>query len=87
MPQHHSAKVRVLRNERRRVINKNRVSRIRTFLVKVENAITAGDYKVAQEAFKAAQPELHRGVTKGVVHKRTASRKLSRLSKRIKALK
>ena len=86
MAQHHSAIVRTRRNERRRVINKNRVSRIRTFLRKIDDAITSGDKKAADEAFKNAQPEIHRGVTKGVLHKKTAARKLSRLSKRIKAL-
>tara|TARA_B100000686_G_scaffold351506_1_gene450512 strand:+ start:1480 stop:1743 length:264 start_codon:yes stop_codon:yes gene_type:complete len=86
MAQHHSAVVRTRRNERRRVINKNRVSRIRTYLRKVEEAIESGDQKKASEALRNAQPEIHRGVAKGVIHKNTASRKLSRLSKRIKAL-
>ena len=85
MAQHHSAVVRTRRNERRRVINKNRVSRIRTYLRKVEEAIESGDQKKASEALRNAQPEIHRGVAKGVIHKNTASRKLSRLSKRIKA--
>ena len=86
MANHHSAKVRTRRNERRRVINKNRVSRIRSYVRKVEEAIESGDKKLATEAFKNAQPEMQRGVTKGVLHKNTVSRKLSRLSKRIKAL-
>ena len=86
MAQHHSAVVRTRRNERRRVINKNSVSRIRTYLRKVEEAIESGDQKKASEALRNAQPEIHRGVAKGVIHKNTASRKLSRLSKRIKAL-
>ena len=86
MAQHHSAVVRTRRNERRRVINKNRTSRIRTFLRKVEEAIESGDQKKAQDALKMAQPEIQRGVSKGVLHKNTASRKISRLSKRIKAL-
>lgn len=86
MANHHSAKVRTRRNERRRVINKNRVSRIRSFIRKVEEAIESGDQKAATTAFKNAQPEMQRGVTKGVLHKNTVSRKLSRLSKRIKAL-
>ena len=86
MAQHDSAVVRTRRNERRRVINKNRVSRIRTYLRKVEEAIESGDQKKASEALRNAQPEIHRGVAKGVIHKNTASRKLSRLSKRIKAL-
>ena len=86
MAHHKSAKKRIRRNERRQVINKNRISRIRTFIRKVDEAIEAGDKKVADAAFVAAQPEIHRGVTKGVLHKATAARKLSRLSKRVKAL-
>jgi small subunit ribosomal protein S20 len=80
------SKKRIRRNERRAEINKSRVSRIRTFIRKVEEAITAGDQAVASEALKAAQPEIMRGVTKGVLHKNTASRKISRLSKSVKAL-
>jgi len=80
------AKKRARQAERRTEVNKARRSRIRTFLRKVEEAISGGDQKVAQEALKSAQPELMRGVTKGVVHKNTASRKVSRLSSRIKAL-
>lgn len=86
MAQHKSAKKRIRRNERRRVINQNRISRIRTFVRKVEEAIEGGDKKEADLAFVAAQPEIHRGVSKGVILKTTAARKLSRLSKRIKAL-
>ncbi|WP_417462372.1 30S ribosomal protein S20 [Kordiimonas sp.] len=80
------AKKRIRQNERRRVINKSRVSRIRTFVRKVEEAIAAGDKSAAGEALKSAQPEIMRGVTKGVLHKKTASRKVSRLSARVKAL-
>jgi len=86
MAHHKSAKKRIRRNDRREVINKNRISRIRTFIRKVDEAIEAGDKKVADAAFVAAQPEIHRGVSKGVMHKTTAARKLSRLSKRVKAL-
>jgi len=86
MAQHQSAKKRIRRNEKRRQINHARISRVRTFLKRVEAAIAAGDKEAATAAFKAAQPELHRGVTRGVVHKNTAARKLSRLSKSIKAL-
>lgn len=86
MANHHSAKVRTRRNERRRQINKSRVSRIRSFVRKVEEAIAAGDQKDAAQALKNAQPEMQRGVSKGVLHKNTVSRKLSRLSARIKAL-
>lgn len=80
------AKKRIRQNERRRLINKSRVSRIRTFVRKVEEAIAAGDKSAAGDALKAAQPEIMRGVTKGVLHKKTASRKVSRLSARVKAL-
>lgn len=67
-------------------VNKARRSRIRTFLRRVEEAITGGDQAVAKDALKAAQPEVMRGVTKGVMHKNTASRKISRLSARVKAM-
>ena len=80
------AKKRIRRNEKRTEINKARTSRIRTFIRKVEEAIEAGDKAVAAEALKAAQPEIMRGVTKGILHKNTASRKVSRLSARVKAL-
>ncbi|MEM8693279.1 MAG: 30S ribosomal protein S20 [Pseudomonadota bacterium] len=80
------AKKRARQNEKRFVVNKARRSRIRTFLRKVEEAIASGDKATAEAALKMAQPELMRGVTKGVYHKNTASRKVSRLSNRIKAL-
>jgi small subunit ribosomal protein S20 len=80
------AKKRIRRNERRAEINGARVSRIRNFVKKVEAAIEGGDKTAAADAFKAAQPELARGVARGVLHKNTASRKISRLSKRIAAL-
>ena len=86
MANHLSAKTRIRRNARRQVTNTNRLGRIRTFVKKVETAIEAGDGGAAQEAFKAAQPEMQRGVTKGVLHQNTVSRKLSRLSARIRAL-
>ncbi|WP_420403044.1 30S ribosomal protein S20 [Nisaea sp.] len=86
MAQHLSAKKRIRRNERRRVTNHARISRIRTFVKKVETAIAGGDKEAAQAAFKSAQPEMQRGVTKGVLHKNTVARKLSRLSARIKAI-
>lgn len=72
--------------ERRTAVNKARRSRIRTFLRKVEEAITSGDSAAASTALREAQPELMRGVTRGVVHKNTAARKISRLSARVKAL-
>ena len=71
--------------ERRFAINKMRRSRIRTFLRKVEEAIATGDNAAATAALKAAQPELARGVTKGILHKNTVSRKISRLAARVKA--
>lgn len=80
------AKKRARQNERRFAVNKARRSRIRTFLRKVEEAIASGDQAVAQAALRAAQPELMRGVTKGVMHKNTASRKMSRLAARVKAM-
>jgi small subunit ribosomal protein S20 len=72
---------------RRTSINKNRLSRIRTYVRKVEEAIATGNQAAAAEALKAAQPELMRGAQKGVLHKNTVSRKVSRLSARVKALK
>lgn len=80
------AKKRARQTERRTAVNKARRSRIRTFLRKVEEALAGGDAAVAAAALKTAQPELMRGVTKGVVHKNTAARKISRLSARVKAL-
>ena len=80
------AKKRIRRNDRRAEINGARVSRIRTFVKKVEAALAAGDKTAATAALAAAQPELFRGVAKGVVHKNTAARKFSRLTKRLTAL-
>ena len=80
------AKKRARQNEKRFAINKARRSRIRTYLRKVEEAIASGDQDAAKAALLAAQPELMRGVTKGVFHKNTASRKMSRLASRVKSL-
>mgnify|MGYP001823414649 FL=1 len=80
------AKKRIRRNNRRADINTARVSRIRGFVKKVETAIEGGDKTAAAEALKAAQPELARGVARGVMHKNTVARKMSRLSKRVAAL-
>jgi small subunit ribosomal protein S20 len=80
------AKKRIRRNDRRAEINGARVSRIRTHVKKVEAALEAGDKSAATAALAAAQPELARGVAKGVLHKNTASRKFSRLNKRLEAL-
>ena len=73
-------------NARRLEVNKARCSRIRTYLRKVEEAIESGDKDAAATALKAAQPELMRGVTKGIYHKNTAARKMSRLTARAKAM-
>lgn len=86
MANHKSAKKRIRRNANRAEINKSRISRIRTFVKRVESAIASGDKDTAQTALKEAQPELMRGVSKGVLHKNTASRKMSRLSVRVKAV-
>ena len=80
------SKKRARQNARRLEINKARRSRIRTHLRRVEEAIASGDKDAAAAALKAAQPELMRGVTKGVYHKNTAARKMSRLSARVKAI-
>ena len=81
-----SARKRVRQSERRHIRNSSRISRIRTCIRKVEEAITSGDKDAAQAAFKAAMPEFHRGVTKGVFHRNTVARKLSRLNKSIRTL-
>jgi small subunit ribosomal protein S20 len=80
------AKKRIRRNASREAINGARVSRMRTFIKAVESALEAGKKDQAAEALKKAQPELMRGVARGVIHKNTASRKISRLSKRVAAL-
>jgi small subunit ribosomal protein S20 len=80
------SKKRARQNEVRFEINKARRSRIRTYLRKVEEAIASGDAAAAKAALIEAQPELMRGVTKGVLHKNTAARKMSRLASRVKAL-
>ena len=80
------AKKRIRRNQRRAEINGARVSRIRTFVKKVEAALAAGDKTAASAALAQVQPELQRGVARGVLHRNTASRKFSRLTKRLSAL-
>ena len=80
------AKKRIRRNDKRAEINGARVSRIRSFVKKVETAIAGGDKEVAQAALREAQPEMARGVARGVLHKNTVARKMSRLSKRVAAL-
>ena len=80
------AKKRIRRNARRAEINGARVSRLRTFVKKVELALAAGDREAAAAALQQVQPELARGVAKGVLHRNTAARKFSRLNKRVSAL-
>jgi small subunit ribosomal protein S20 len=80
------AKKRIRRNDRRAEVNGARVGRIRTFVKKVELALVDGDKAAAAAALAAAQPEMARGVAKGVLHKNTASRKFARLTKRVAAL-
>ncbi len=80
------AKKRIRRNASRAAINGARVSRIRTFIKAVESAIVAGKKEDAADALKKAQPEIMRGVARGVMHKNTASRKFSRLTKAVSSL-
>jgi len=80
------AKKRIRRNDRRAEVNGNRVGRIRTFVKKVEAALGAGDKAAAAEALAAAQPEIARGVARGVMHRNTASRKFARLTKAVASL-
>jgi small subunit ribosomal protein S20 len=86
MPHHKSAEKRLRQTEKRTATNRARISRVRTFVKKVEAAIETGDRAAAQSALQLAQPELHRATTKGVLHKNTVARKLSRLATRINAL-
>ncbi len=87
MANHKSSKKRILRNNKRNEINSHRISRIRTYIKKVETEISSENKDKANEAFKLAMPEIQRGVSKGLIHKNTASRKLSRLSNKIKSIK
>ena len=80
------AKKRARQNERKRLVNKNRRSRIRSFVRNVEEAISSGDKESAEIALRMAQPELMRGVSKGIFHKNTISRKMSRLSARVNSI-
>ena len=86
MANHKSSKKRIIRNSNRALVNSARLSRIRTFVRKVENAIASGDAAAARDALRAAQPEMQRGVSRGVLHKNTASRKISRMAARVKAM-
>lgn len=87
MPVNASAKKRVRRNEKRAVINSAATSAIRTFVKKVELALSAGDVKAAEAALKDVQPKLARGAARGLLEKNAAARKMSRLSARLKTLK
>jgi len=86
MPSHRSAEKRVRKTAKRTAVNKNRRSQVRGAIRKVEEAIAAGDKTAALAALKEAEPQIMRGVSKGVIHKNTGSRKVSRLSARVKAL-
>lgn len=86
MAHHRSAKKRIRQTEKRTAVNRSRMSRIKTFVRKVEDALAKGDPSLAQAAFREAEPEIRRGITKGVLHINTASRRISRLSRRVKAL-
>lgn len=86
MAHHQSAKKRIRQTARRTEVNRSRLSRIRTYVRKVEEAIASGDKEQAAAAFRDVQPELMRGAKRGVMHQNTVSRKLSRLSRRIKAM-
>lgn len=87
MPNIASAKKRVRRTTKRTAVNHARKSRIRNFTRKVEEALAKGDRNAAEVALKAAEPEIMRGVSKGVLHKNTGRRKVSRLNKRLAKLK
>jgi small subunit ribosomal protein S20 len=86
MPSHRSAEKRVRQTAKRTAVNKNRKSQVRGAIRKVEDALASGDKPAAQAAFKAAEPQIMRGVSKGVIHRNTGSRKVSRLAARVKAL-
>lgn len=86
MAQHTAAMKRIRRDARQTLRNHSRLARIRTYIKKVESAIMTGKAKDAEEALKIVQPELMRGVTKGVLHSNTAARKMSRLNARVKAM-
>lgn len=86
MANNDSARKRIRQTEKRTARNKARKSRVRSFLRKVEEAVASGDQAAAREAYRAAQPEMQRAATKGVLHANTVARKLSRLSARVKNL-
>ena len=86
MAQHKSAMKRIRRDSKTTLLNHARIARVRTFIKKVETAVASGDKTAAQEALNLAQPEIMRGVTKGVLHRNTAARKMSRLNTRVAKL-
>ncbi len=86
MAHHRSAKKRIRQTAKRTAVNRSRMSRIKTFVRKVEDALAKGDVDTARTAFAEAEPEIRRGISKGVLHLNTASRKISRLSRRVKSL-
>lgn len=86
MANHQSAKKRIRQIRRRSQVNRSRLSRMRTYVKKVEAAIESGNAAAARDALKAVEPQLMRSAQKGIIHKNTASRKLSRLSARIKSM-
>ncbi len=83
MAHHRSAKKRIRQTEKRTVVNRARTSRIRSYIKKVEMAVTSGDHEAAQSALREAEPEIRRGVRKGVLKLNTASRRISRLARRV----
>jgi small subunit ribosomal protein S20 len=87
MPTHRSAEKRVRSTAKRTAINKARRSQIRSAIRTVEEALAAGNKEAATAALKAAEPQIMRGVSKGVIHKNTGSRKVSRLASRLKSIK
>lgn len=86
MAHHQSAKKRIRQTARRTAVNRNRVSRIRTFVKKFDLAIASGDKAAAEAALREAMPEMQRGVSSGVLHRNTVARKVSRMAARVKAL-
>lgn len=86
MANHASSKKRIKRNEKRRIVNHARIGRIRTFIKKLNSAIEGADAKTAQSVLSQAQSEMYKGVRKGVLHKKTVARKMSRLVARVKAI-
>jgi small subunit ribosomal protein S20 len=86
MAHHQSAKKRIRQTVRRTAVNRNRVSRIRTFVKKFDIAVANGDKAAAEAALREAMPEMQRGVSRGVLHRNTVARKVSRMAARVKAL-